>query len=117
MTDVIDFSQAKLAATEAGEEDTKVEWTGSVKIGKREYPIRQKLPIAATIEIDEAQQSGDAARIIKSLTQVLRKEAQADALEYLTADPDDDDDVVSIEDLVEAVSNAQEQMAARPKGK
>lgn len=117
MTDVlptIDFSAPAAQAHQAAKEATKV-WVGHVTLGTRTFQILPKVPTAVSIEMDAAQESGDADRIVNSLLNILRPEEREAAQAYAKADTfASDDDIVSLGDLVEALQDAQEQMAARP---
>jgi hypothetical protein len=94
-----------------------VAWTGSLVIGRRSFNLVHVLPAITMVKLQQAQDSGQFIEIIDAIP-LLVQHAEREALgAYLKDDPADPADVVTLDAVVDALSNGLEQIANRPSDK
>lgn len=119
----IDFSQARAAAAEAQIIQAQNANTPSppskykLSVGRREYDLVPKLSALDEAIMQEAFETNSIRAIVEAMQQLVPKAQRDDLIAYLLADPDDDADRVSSDDVLEAFKTAQEVIAQRPTAK
>jgi 2-oxo-4-hydroxy-4-carboxy--5-ureidoimidazoline (OHCU) decarboxylase len=101
-------SQAAGAALE------KIAYTGELAVGTRVFTLVSKLSALDMVILQEAQESGQFRQIIEAVPRLVQKAQQDDLKSYLLSDPDDEDDRVTLDDVLTAMTNGLEQLASRP---
>lgn len=100
------------AATGAALE--RVEWSGILTVGRRQFNLVPAVPAITMVRLDQAQNSGELLQVVEALP-LLVQHAEREALkQYLLDDPLDPEDIVQLDDIVKALTNGLEQIAARP---
>jgi hypothetical protein len=95
----------------------KVEWTGVLKVGRREFNLVPVLPAITMVKLQQAQDSGQFLEIIEAIPLLVLHPERETLKAYLLDDPADSADVVTLDAVVEALSDGLEQIANRPSDK
>lgn len=92
----------------------KIEYTGVLTVGTRQFNLVTKLSALDMVILQEAQESGQFRKIIEAVPRLVQKPQQADLQEYLLSDPDDEADRITLDDVLNAMTNGLEQLSSRP---
>lgn len=110
----LDLTQNPAAQQAAGAALEKVAYTGELAVGTRVFTLVSKLSALDMVILQEAQESGQFRQIIEAVPRLVQKVQQDDLKAYLLSDPDDEDDRVTLDDVLTAMTNGLEQLASRP---
>ncbi len=100
-----------------GAANEKLAWTGVLQVKGREFALVTRLSALDMVLLQEAQDSGQLRELITAIARLVQKDQREALAEFFLSDPDDDDDRVTLDDALEALSNGLEQIAARPTDK
>jgi len=98
-------------------QQTQVEYTGTIIVGKYTFNVVGVLSAMDMATLQDAQQSGNFLRIMKAVPRLVAREQRQFLLEYLTSDPESDDEKIQLDEVLRALNNGLEQVAARPTNK
>lgn len=99
-------------------QQTKVEYTGTMTVaGKRTYTLITKLSALDMVTLQNAHESGNFLQIIESMERLVIPSQRADLKAFLLSDPENDDEKITLDDVLRAHNEAMEQIAARPTDK
>lgn len=89
-------------------------WTGKLTVGPHTFDLVSRLSALDMVILQEAQDSGQFRQIIEAVPRLVQKAQQQALKDYLLSDPDSEDDRVTLDDVLQALQNGLEQLAARP---
>jgi hypothetical protein len=92
----------------------KVQWTGTLTVGAKHFTLVSKLSALDMVLLQEAQESGQFRQIIEAVPRLVQKHQQDDLRDYLLSDPEDEAERITLDDVLNAMSNGLEQLSARP---
>jgi hypothetical protein len=92
----------------------KIQWTGNLVVGPRSFTLVSRLSALDMVILQEAQESGQFRQIIEAVPRLVQKHQQQDLQDYLLSDPENEADRVTLDDVLNAMSNGLEQLSARP---
>lgn len=99
----------------------KVQWTGKLEIGpddqtrsRMSFSLITRLSALDMVIMQEAQDSGSFRKIIEAVPRLVVKSEREQMIDYLLSDPDDDRDRLTLDNILEALSNGLEQISNRP---
>lgn len=95
----------------------KIEWTGILVVGRRSFNLVPALPAITMVKLQQAQDSGQFLEIIEAIPLLVLHPEREQLKQYLLDDPEDANDVVTLDDVVKALENGLEQISNRPSDK
>lgn len=94
---------------------TQVEYTGTITVaGKRTYNLVTVLSALDMVTLQNAQESGNFLEIIKAVPRLVVPEQRKDLQDFFLSDPASDDEKIQLDDVIKALNDGLEQIAARP---
>jgi hypothetical protein len=116
----VEMSSEETTQLEAAVEERQAESgkkTRSIELFGRSWALVPKLPVFASVELDAAAKSDDLERLVRAFAFVVAKADREAFIESAFSEPDNPDDYVSVEELVERFGDAMEIIAGRPLAK
>lgn len=97
---------------------TQVEYTGTLTVaGKRTYQLVTVLSALDMVKLQTAQESGNFLQIIEAVPRLVVPAQRQDLVDYFLSDPENDEDKIQLDDVIKALNDGLEQIAARPTDK
>lgn len=94
-----------------------IEYTGTVTLGTHTYTLRPKIPAKALIELQHAQAEQDYGKLVDVFPKIIHSSQRDAFAAQLDGDSDNEDDIVALDEILEALGKGLEQIGARPTGK
>lgn len=99
---------------------TTVEYTGTITIAAdkpqiaRAYTLVGVLSALDMVTLQNAQESQNFLKIIEAVPRLVIPEQRQDLRDFFLSDPVSDDDKIQLDDVIKALNDGLEQIAARP---
>ena len=110
----LDLSNPSAVVGAAAEQ---VQYTGTFKLGPHDWPAIHKMSALDMVLIQEAQDSKDFRKLIEAIARLTLKTHRQQFLDFMLSDPDEEDEKITLDDILEAMGDAVEQVNARPTAK
>lgn len=83
----------------------------------KKYPLRRAVALSVIHKINEADKSNDIREYVEAAAMILNKDDRPAFVELVLGDPDDDADIITLDEFSDAVNKGLESITGRPLGK
>lgn len=78
------------------------------------FDLAKKVTVRALVDFDEANRTNNLGLMVDAAAKLIKKSDRDRFIDFILGDPDDDDDVVTIDEFVQAINGALETIGGRP---
>lgn len=110
----LDLRPGANPASAVGAAAEKVEWTGKITLGPYEFDLVSTLSALDMVLLQEAQESKSLRVLMETVPRIVKKEQRQTLLDTILSDPDDEGQRVTMDDVLDALTNGLEQISNRP---
>lgn len=110
----LDLRPGANPASAVGAAAEKVEWTGKITLGPYEFDLVSTLSALDMVLLQEAQESKELRKLMETVPRIVQKPQQQALLDVILSDPEDESQRVTMDDVLEALTNGLEQISNRP---